>query len=73
MRLSQALGACGSRVDLDRAEREIAAEFDAAHTIERAQEVGSIGDLVLPTAMRLYLTKMLKAALSEEPGPGGYV
>ncbi|MDG2305397.1 MAG: carboxyl transferase domain-containing protein [Candidatus Binatia bacterium] len=78
VRLSQALGASGSRVDLDRAiesarvraERGIAAEFDAAHTIERAQEVGSIGDLVLPTAMRPYLTGVLKAALCEEPGPG---
>ncbi len=57
---------CTEEVARVRAEREIAAEFDAVHTIGRAQEVGSIRDLVPPSEMRAYLTGALKEALGED-------
>ena len=43
---------------------ELAAEFDAIHTVERAREVGSLEALVRPEAMRPYLIDALRRARS---------
>ncbi|MCG8590500.1 MAG: ATP-grasp domain-containing protein [Proteobacteria bacterium] len=41
---------------------ELAAEFDRIHTVERAQEVGSLSDLLPPSQLRPYLIRELEAA-----------
>jgi acetyl-CoA carboxylase carboxyltransferase component len=41
---------------------EIAAEFDAIHTVERARRVGSLEDLVAPSEIRPFLISRLRAA-----------
>jgi len=41
---------------------ELAAEFDAIHTVERARDVGSLAALVRPEEMRPYLIGELRAA-----------
>ena len=38
---------------------EVAAEFDAIHSVERAREVGSLADIVAPDRMRAYLVEQL--------------
>ncbi|MGH0028892.1 MAG: carboxyl transferase domain-containing protein, partial [Myxococcota bacterium] len=38
---------------------ELAAEFDAIHTVERAREVGSLESIVEPDAIRPYLVSLL--------------
>ena len=39
---------------------ELAEEFDAIHTVERAREVGSLEDIVAPADMRSYLIGLLE-------------
>jgi hypothetical protein len=39
---------------------EIAAEFDAIHSVERARDVGSLETLIQPEAMRPYLIEELR-------------
>ena len=39
---------------------EIAAEFDAIHSVERARDVGSLDALIQPAAMRPYLIAELR-------------
>jgi acetyl/propionyl-CoA carboxylase alpha subunit/acetyl-CoA carboxylase carboxyltransferase component len=41
---------------------EVAAEFDAIHTVERAREVGSIEEILAPARMRPYLIGLLDGA-----------
>ena len=43
---------------------ELAAEFDAIHSVERAREVGSLEDIVAPPRMRAYLIDLLAQELS---------
>ena len=40
---------------------EVAAEFDAIHTVERALEVGSLAEIVAPAEMRAFLIRELSA------------
>jgi hypothetical protein len=44
------------------AQSQIAAEFDAVHTVERARTVGSLEAIVEPAAARAYLIEQLRAA-----------
>jgi hypothetical protein len=44
------------------AQAEVAAEFDAVHTVERACRVGSLDDIVEPRRMRLALIAALEDA-----------
>jgi acetyl-CoA carboxylase carboxyltransferase component len=46
------------------AQAEIAAEFDAVHTVERARDVGSIHDILEPSEIRPYLIAELERALA---------
>jgi len=46
---------------------ELAAEFDAIHTVERAREVGSLESIVEPERIRPYLISLL--AEGGAPGP----
>ena len=46
---------------------EIAAEFDAVHTVERAQRVGSLSGILAPEALRSFAIEQLRAALREPP------
>ena len=41
---------------------ELAAEFDAIHSVERARQVGSLEEIVAPQAMRPHLIRQLRAA-----------
>jgi acetyl-CoA carboxylase carboxyltransferase component len=41
------------------AQAEVAAEFDAVHTVERARRVGSVDEIVEPAAMRAALIAAL--------------
>jgi hypothetical protein len=43
---------------------EIAQEFDAVHSVGRAQEVGSLEEIVAPASMRKYLIDLLAEELS---------
>ena len=47
---------------------EIAREFDAVHSVERARQVGSLEAIVEPARMRAYLIDLL-AGGTGEPGP----
>jgi hypothetical protein len=38
---------------------EVAAEFDAIHTVERALDVGTLAAILAPRALRLSLVKYL--------------
>ncbi len=40
---------------------QLAEEFDAIHSVERAREVGSLEEIVAPVAMRPYLIGLLEA------------
>jgi acetyl-CoA carboxylase carboxyltransferase component len=46
---------------------ELAAEFDAIHTIGRAREVGSLEDLISPDDIRPYLIGLIREMLGAEP------
>ena len=39
---------------------EVAAEFDAVHTVQRAREVGSLTEIVDPARMRAFLVRELR-------------
>ena len=45
---------------------ELAEEFDAVHTVERALEVGSLEAIVEPSRMRPYLIDLLREELEGE-------
>jgi acetyl-CoA carboxylase carboxyltransferase component/biotin carboxyl carrier protein len=47
---------------------EIADEFDAVHTVERAREVGSLEGLAEPGEMRAFLIRLLKEEETRSPG-----
>jgi hypothetical protein len=57
----------GSRERFERAlqdallekQAEVAAEFDAIHSVERAREVGSLSEIVSPDRMRAFLIREL--------------
>ena len=51
------------------ARAEVAAEFDAVHTVERAQRVGSLADIIAPHEMRFALISTLRA-VCRDPHPG---
>jgi acetyl-CoA carboxylase carboxyltransferase component len=52
-----------SEVTLEK-QAEIAQEFDAVHSVGRAQEVGSLEEIVAPASMRKYLIDLLAQELS---------
>ncbi len=54
----EALERLWTQVTLEK-QAELANEFDAIHTVERARDVGSLEDLVKPEAMRPYLISEL--------------
>jgi acetyl-CoA carboxylase carboxyltransferase component len=43
---------------------ELAEEFDAIHSVERAQQVGSLEDIVSPNDLRPYLIRLLQQELA---------
>ena len=45
-------------------QREVAAEFDRIHSVERAREVGSLSDIVEPDDLRLRLIESLENSLA---------
>ena len=45
---------------------EVAAEFDAIHTVERARDVGSLEELVVPAKLRPHLIASLSPPGTEE-------
>jgi acetyl/propionyl-CoA carboxylase alpha subunit/acetyl-CoA carboxylase carboxyltransferase component len=47
---------------------EIAAEFDAVHTVERAQRVGSLSGILEPADLRRFAIEQLEAALASAEG-----
>ena len=47
---------------------ELAEEFDRIHSVERAREVGSLGEIFDPERMRPKLIAELEAALADSPG-----
>jgi acetyl-CoA carboxylase carboxyltransferase component len=52
------------------ARAEVAAEFDAVHTVERARQVGSLADIIAPHEMRFALISALRAACRDpHPAP----
>jgi acetyl-CoA carboxylase carboxyltransferase component len=55
----EAFEQCWEEVLLDK-QSEIAAEFDAIHSVERARDVGSLKTLIQPEAMRPYLIEELR-------------
>lgn len=46
----------------------LAAEFDSIHTVERAREVGSLSEILEPSALRSRLIANLEEARSRAPG-----
>ena len=59
----EALESLWTQVTLEK-QAELANEFDAIHTVERARDVGSLEDLVKPEAMRRYLISELDRGTS---------
>ncbi|MBY0274563.1 ATP-grasp domain-containing protein [Candidatus Binatia bacterium] len=53
---------------IERAEIDVAAEFEAIHTVERARQVGSLHDVVPSAQMRPYLIGALEEALAGADG-----
>jgi hypothetical protein len=52
------------RVNAEKA-REIAERFDAIHTVQRAREVGSLDEVIAPSALRPALIEAVEEGLSE--------
>jgi acetyl/propionyl-CoA carboxylase alpha subunit/acetyl-CoA carboxylase carboxyltransferase component len=52
------------RVNAEKA-REIAERFDAIHTVQRAREVGSLDEVIAPSALRPALIEAVETGLSE--------
>ncbi|MBN2442000.1 MAG: ATP-grasp domain-containing protein [Spirochaetales bacterium] len=50
-------------------QRELAKEFDSVHTVERAQKVGSIDDIITPSQARPYLIGHLKNVYEADGKP----
>jgi len=48
------------------AQAEVAAEFDAVHSVERARAVGSLREIVEPRELRPFVVRTLRRALSSE-------
>lgn len=42
---------------------EVAAEFDAVHTVERARDVGSLREIVEPAELRPFVVRALRREL----------
>jgi hypothetical protein len=42
---------------------EVAAEFDAIHTVERARDVGSLREIAEPAALRPFVVRALRREL----------
>ncbi len=67
-RVSRIWGTAASREHFERTladaileqQAEVAAEFDAIHTVERARDVGSLAEIVDPKNMRAYLVGELQ-------------
>src|SRR6185295_13046078 len=49
---------------------EVAAEFDAIHSVERAQRVGSIHHIVAPERLRPYLIEAVERGMAREMADG---
>ena len=49
---------------------EVAAEFDAVHTVQRARDVGSLHSIIAPAQLRPYLIDLVEGA-GTLPGKGG--
>jgi acetyl-CoA carboxylase carboxyltransferase component len=47
----------------------LAAEFDSIHTVERAKRVGSIDEIVTPSALRPYVIRRLEMGMGEYSSP----
>jgi acetyl-CoA carboxylase carboxyltransferase component len=45
---------------------EVAREFDAIHTVQRAQRVGSLDRVISPASLRTYLTEALERGIQRE-------
>ncbi len=58
---ASASNAC-SRRSRSRSRRELAAEFDAIHTVERARSVGSLSAILPPQELRAFLAREIGAA-----------
>jgi acetyl-CoA carboxylase carboxyltransferase component len=43
----------------NQATSELAARFDSIHSVERAQKVGSIDDIIQPAKLRAYIAEIL--------------
>ena len=65
---ASASSAC-SRRSRSRSRRELAAEFDPIHTVERARSVGSLSAIVPPAEMRAFLVREIGAKRNSEPQP----
>ncbi len=52
---------------------EVAAEFDAVHSIERAQKVGSVHHIVAPERLRPYLIEAVERGMAKEMAERGSV
>jgi hypothetical protein len=48
----------------------VAAEFDAVHSIERAQKVGSVHDIVTAASLRPALIDAIERGMARTAGPG---
>ena len=47
---------------------EVATEFDAIHSVQRAQEVGSVHRIIPPSTLRPYLVEALERATTGAEG-----
>jgi hypothetical protein len=47
---------------------QVADEFDAAHSVERAQRVGSVHTIVPPTRLRPYLAEAVQRGMAKSGG-----
>jgi hypothetical protein len=50
---------------------EVAAEFDAVHTVQRARDVGSLHSIIAPAQLRPYLIGLLDGTGMPPDGNGG--
>jgi len=55
----RALDLGGTEDAKNQATSELAARFDSIHSVERAQKVGSIDDIIQPAKLRAYIAEIL--------------
>jgi acetyl-CoA carboxylase carboxyltransferase component len=67
-RLREQLEAALAEALLDK-QAEVAREFDAVHSVERAVRVGSLDAVIAPEALRPAIIDRLRAARTREAGP----